>query len=297
MFALMLLGYFCYKSGRLDAGTNKKLSSIVVDIANPCLIFTGCLGESKIQGQELVTLFIIMIVIYIALLLIAPVVTRILNIKGGEAGAFKIMTIFSNIGFMGIPLAASLYGSTAVLYEALFLLPYNTLIYTYGILVLRRAAGTSKEGEKVDYSKIFNIGVVACLLTLIFYLGNIPVPGPIAQTIIMISHTSAPLSMMVIGASLAMMDIKELFTDKRMIAFSCIKLVALPLLFMPVIKYFIDSALICGVCMIVLATPVGSFTAMLAQQYDGDFVTTSRGVALTTVLSVLTMPLVAWIIM
>lgn len=297
MFALMGVGYFCYKTGRLDAEANRRLSTFVVDFANPCLIFTGCLVENKVQGQELITVAIVILAIYAALILLAPLVTRLLHLEGGKAGVYKIMTIFSNIGFMGIPLASSLYGGTSVLYVALFLLPYNTLIYTYGVQVLRKAAGNTSEEEKLDLSKVINVGVIACLSTLLFYLCDIPVPKPIAQTIVMISQTSAPLSMMVIGASLAMLNLRDLFLDRTLLLFSLIKLIAIPLCFMPVIKHFVADHLIQGVCMVVLATPVGSFCALLAQQYDGDIVTTSRGVALSTVLSVATIPLVAWLVM
>ena len=103
--------------------------------------------------------------------------------------------------------------------------------------------------------------------------------------------------MMVIGASLATIDLRKLFTDVRLIIFSVLKLVVIPVLGLLVIRQFVDSEVMLGVCLVMLATPVGSMTAMLAQQYEGDYEMASKGVALTTILSVLTMPLVSGIML
>ena len=103
--------------------------------------------------------------------------------------------------------------------------------------------------------------------------------------------------MMIIGASLASLNLKELFMDGKLLVFSFIKLVVIPVAGVLLIRQFVSSEVICGVCMVMLATPVGSMTAMLAQQYEGDYEMASKGVALTTVLSVVTMPLVAWVVM
>ena len=121
-------------------------------------------------------------------------------------------------------------------------------------------------------------------------------PTFIKSTVTYLSNLTAPLSMMVIGASLATINIKKLFMDVKLLIFSAIKLIVIPVAGVLIIRQFVDNDIICGVCMVMLATPVGSMTAMLAQQYDGDYEMASRGVALTTVLSVATMTLVAMLV-
>ncbi|MBS7304031.1 MAG: AEC family transporter, partial [Lachnospiraceae bacterium] len=93
--------------------------------------------------------------------------------------------------------------------------------------------------------------------------------------------------------SMATIDIKKLFTDIRLLLFSVLKLVIVPVAGLFLLKLFIRDQMLLGVCMVMLATPVASMTAMLSQQYDGDYELASRGVALTTILSVATMPLVS----
>ena len=141
-----------------------------------------------------------------------------------------------------------------------------------------------------------NVGVIACIITIIVYFLQIPVPAFIKSTTTHLSNLTAPLSMMVIGASMATMDMKKLFTDGKLLLFSALKLLVIPVLGVLLIRQFVDNEIICGVCMVMLATPVGSMTAMLAQQYDGDYEMASRGVALTTILSVATMPIVSMIV-
>ncbi len=302
LFLLMGVGFFCYKRAIITDEVSRKLSSIVVNIANPALVLTGCMGEEKIKGSELLMVVLIMLGVYASLLVLAFLLPRLLQVEEKSRGTYKAMTVFSNIGFMGFPVISALYGSGALLYAALFMIPYNILIYTYGINAMsgnQKEEAQNQRGEKPSFSlgRILNVGVVACILTIIIYMTGAPVPGVIKTTVTNLSNLTAPLSMMVIGASLATMNIKALFTDGKLLLFSVIKLIVIPVAGVLLIRQFVDNEIICGVCMVMLSTPVGSMTAMLAQQYEGDYEMASKGVALTTVLSVATMPLVSWIVM
>ncbi|MBO5056528.1 MAG: AEC family transporter [Eubacterium sp.] len=295
LFILMGIGFLCYKLGMITDEVSKKLSAIVVNIANPALVLTGCMGEGKIQGKELLLIAGLVIAVYAVLLLLAMLIPIVLKVDKKSRGTYQAMTIFSNIGFMGFPVVSALYGSSAILYAALFTIPYNILIYTFGVAAM-------STGEKTDWresfsvKRILNVGVIACIITIIVYLFQIPVPEFLELTVTHLSNLTAPLSMMVIGASLAAINIKKLFTDGRLLLFSALKLLVIPVAGVLLIRQLVDNDVICGVCMVMLATPVGSMTAMLAQQYDGDYEMASKGVALTTILSVATMPLVSMIV-
>lgn len=297
LFILMGIGYLCYKKGMITDEVSKKLSAIVVNIANPAMVLTGCMGEEKIEGRELLITGVLIVIVYSVLLLLAFIIPSLLRIDKKSRGAYQAMTVFSNIGFMGFPVVAALYGNGALLYAALFTIPYNILIYTYGVSAMSVNTGTGKKKSTLSPGKILNVGVIACIITIVVYFFQIPVPAFIKTTTTHLSNLTAPLSMMVIGASLATIDLKKLFMDGKLLLFAAIKLLIIPIAGMMVIRQFLANEVICGVCMVMLATPVGSMTAMLAQQYDGDYEMASRGVALTTILSVVTMPLVSMIVM
>lgn len=295
LFLLMGIGFLCCKLKMITDEVSKKLSAIVVNIANPAMVLTGCMGDNKIEGRELLLIAVLVIAVYIILVILALILPAMLKIDKKSRGTYQAMTVFSNIGFMGFPVVSALYGSSAILYAALFTIPYNVLIYTFGVSAM---STDENAGWKDSFSlkRVMNVGVIACIVTIIIYLLQIPIPEFIKSATTHLSNLTAPLSMMVIGASLASINIKKLFTDVKLLIFSAIKLLIIPVLGVLIIRQFVDNEMICGVCMVMLATPVGSMTAMLAQQYDGDYEMASKGVALTTILSVATMPVVSMIV-
>ena len=276
MFLLMSVGFAGSKIGMITEETSKRLSAIVVNIANPAMILVSGISDERMEGKELLSLTAVILAIYAVLLLLAYLLPVLLHVEKKSRGVYQAMTVFSNIGFMGYPMIAAIYGSGAVLYGALYGIPFNILIYTFGVSALRKKE-EGAEKKKISLKEVLNIGVVTSIISLILYLGQIRVP----------------LSMMVIGASMTSISLKELFTDGKLLLFSLIKLLLVPILGMLLIRQAVANEVICGVFMIMLATPVGSMTAMLAQEYDGDYETASRGVTLTTLLSVITMPVVS----
>jgi predicted permease len=203
------------------------------------------------------------------------------------------MTIFSNIGFMGFPVIDALYGSEALLYATMFLIPFNVLIYTYGISVMKMRTSGDARSTDFQLSKILNVGVISCAVALVIYLTKLPMPVVVENAVDSISGLTAPLSMMVIGDSLTKINLKKLFCNGRMLVFSAMKLLLIPIVGVSLIKLLGLNPLLTGVCMIMLATPVGSMNAMLAQEYGGDYELASQGVTITTLLAVVTMPLVS----
>lgn len=292
MFLLMSVGFVGSKIGMITEETSKRLSAIVVNIANPAMILVSGISDERMEGRELLSLTVVILAIYAVLLLLAYLLPVLLRVDPKSRGVYQAMTVFSNIGFMGYPIIAALYGSSAVLYGALYSIPFNILIYTFGVSALRKKEN-GEEKKKLSLKEVLNIGVITSIISLILYLWQIRVPGFFTDTLNYLGNLTAPLSMMVIGASMTSISLRELFTDVRLLLFSLIKLLLIPVLGMLLIRQVVTNEVICGVFMIMLATPAGSMTAMLAQEYDGDYETASRGVTLTTLLSVITMPVVS----
>lgn len=290
LFFLMVLGYYMRRTSKVSDETCKSLSWIVVNLANPAMILSGSINsENGIEGTDLLMTAKIAIAVFTGLILVSVILPMVLRVPKNSAGAYRVMTIFSNIGFMGFPVISALYGNEALLYASVFLIPFNLLIYTYGILALKTNDGAK---SKVAWKKVLNIGVFSCILSIILSFVPVPMPAFVKTIVSTLSNLTAPLSMMVIGASMAGIDLKKLFTDIKLLIFALLKLIAIPVAGLYLLKIFIQDEMILGICMVMIATPVASMTAMLAQQYDGDYELASRGVALTTILSVITMPLV-----
>lgn len=299
LFMLMLIGVILRKKKIFTDEGSRVVSAIVVNVANPCLILSASINkENVVEGRALFFVAGLALLVYVFLVIISFVVVRILRIEENSSGTYKVMTVFSNIGFMGFPLLSAVYGDEALLYASFFLIPYNVLIYTWGIRAMKTKASvdTNDANSGIQWSKIFNIGVVACIVTIIIYLSRIRVPDFIESTVSHLSNLTAPLSMLVIGDSIAKMDFKKLLTDMKLIMFAIIKQLMIPILGVFIAKSFGLEYIMVAVVLVMLSTPVGSMTAMLAQQYDGDYELASKGVALTTVMSVATIPIVSMIV-
>ncbi len=290
-FIIMLLGYYGARKGILDDGAGKSLSWLVVHIANPALILSGCAG-GQMAVKELLFTGILASLLFLLLIISAEIVIPVFFREREKRSCYKVMLVFSNMGFMGFPLISAVYGQSAIMYAALFLIPFNLLIYTYGIF--RIGKKEDLEGRKtVQWKPMLNSGVIACLLAIGIEVTGFPVPEMPMKLIEMLGGMTAPLSMLIIGASFRGLSIKELITDKKLLFFSFLKLIILPVAGMLFLKQFVENQVLLGVCFIVLAAPAGSMVVILSKQYGGDENTAVKGVAFTTLLSVLTMPLAA----
>ncbi len=290
-FLIMLIGYVLMRKDILDSGTCKRISWIVVNVSNPALIVSGSFDSGNIRVEDLLQMMLIALGMYLVLMVLAGILVRVLRIEPEKEASYRMLTIFANVGFMGIPLISAMYGSKALLYGSMFLIPYNVLIYTYGAHLVsgkrRKTSGMSGKGKE-----ICNIGVISCVMAVLIYVFQLPLPEYLTNTIQMLSNLTAPLSMMVIGASLAGLSAKSILEDKKLLLFSMLRLLIIPMLGICLIRLLLRADTMLGICLIMLAAPAGSMNVMLAQQYDGDVQTASKGVALTTVLSVVTIPAV-----
>lgn len=295
LFLVMLVGLLAYKKDYINDNASKKLSSIVVNIANPALILSSILGmDNTVTGQDLLITMILAVAVFASLLVLAIFVPRVFGVDRSAYGAYRVMTVFSNIGFMGFPIISAVYGNSALLYGTLFLIPYNVLIYTYGVYTMKNGRGGKKEPFRPGL--ILNTGVIACVIAIVLFAFDVKLPAFASSVISMLSNLTAPLSMMVIGASMAVIDMKKLAGDYKLLLFAAFKLLFVPIVGTLIVRQFVANEIICGVTMVMLATPVGSMTAMLAQEYDGDYELASKGVMLTTLLSVVTLPIVSAIV-
>lgn len=293
LFIYMMIGYIACKKGKLDEAASSKLSWMVLNIANPMLVISAAVnGEGEIKGLDLIFTAAIAVWMFVILGLMAQVLPKLLRVEKKDIPLYKLMIIFNNMAFMGFPLISATYGNSALLYAAIFLLPFNILIYTYGVQVVKE----DKAEKKFAWDKILNVGVISCIVAAVLYIGHIPVPQFVKTCSQGLGNLTGPLSMIVTGISLTKIKIKDLFTDVKLLVFSMIKLIIIPIAGTLLLKQVIDNTILCGTFMIIISTPVASMTLMLAESEKEDCEALVEGISLTTILSVITIPLVSAIV-
>lgn len=291
LFVYMMIGYVACKKEYFDQEFGKKLSWLVVNVANSMLAISAVVNnEEQIAKKDFYVTVLLAICFYAFFLILAQILPRLIGVQKSDIGVYKMMTTFNNIGFMGFPVIAAAYGNGALIYAVPFSIMFNILCYTWGIQTL--CGG----GEKGNWKRIINIGTISGIISIVLFFMQIPVPKMICSLSAGLSNLTGPLSMLVIGISIAAMELKDLFTDVKLLKFALIKLLAVPVAAMLLVCQVIDNRLICEVFLVMMATPAASMCAMLSQQYGGDYELAAKGVALTTILSVVTMPIVSEIV-
>ena len=242
---------------------------------------------------------ILAVVLFAALILISPLFVRILGVKKDERNIYAVMLIFSNLGFMGIPIIEELYGRGAIFYVALYTLVYNILFYTYGIYLFEKERAM-QTGEKAKitfhWKKMINPGMVACLVALLIFAFQLKAPAPAVSFVEYLGNAAIPLSMIITGVSLAKMPLIEVFKDIKMYQFTFLKMLVIPVIAAFVIRLFHLDPVISGIMVLMFGMPNGSMAVMMAIDYGLDSSICSRGIVLTTLLSIITLPIVAYLI-
>lgn len=291
---VMCLGYILYKINFLDDEFDKKLTKVVLQITMPCVILASVLKEAS--NRNLVQagiIFLIAIGMYFVILPIAGLLlAKILGFNVSQQGLMAFMMVYANIGFMGIPLVSALYGEKAVFFTAIFNLVFNLSLFSLGVVLVN--FGTDNE-VKPNFKMLVKPGIILPLIALVIYCMGLRIPDMIIDTASTIGGITTPAAMLLIGAALAKIDLKSLFSGVRIYIFSIIKQVAVPLLAWLLLKRFISDKDILAITIVMLAMPIANSAVLFATEYKGDEELAAKTVFITTIMSIVTIPLISLI--
>ena len=293
--ALMLVGYIGARRKLLDNAFARALSQLVMNLFLTCTVINSVISERpELTGGQLVHVMLIltlsMTVVYVG----AFVFTRLFRVKGDNAPVFELLACVVNSMFIGLPLIQSLYGATAVLYCALSCIPFNVLLYSYGVWRLK--SGKSVGGGGIRVRDVLSIPLIATLIALVIFLFDIRLPMILTDLISSTSAATMPLSMIVIGATLGGIPLTEAFREKWVYLLCALRLVILPALTWLVLSPLTQDALLLKTCVLLAACPSGVVVTVLSLQYDYDASYSSKGILVGTMLSMITLPIWAIIL-
>lgn len=294
---LILTGALLFKKGFISDETGKHLSNLIIYVTNPAsLILSAFSTTEKAPLSKLGLGLVCFVIAYAVLMIMAVIIPRLLRVPKNDRYSYKMLTVFANVGFLGIPLASALLGSDSLIYVSECNLIFNLLIYTFGIRVLERTKESPEKSHNFKFSKLINIGTVSSVLTVILYLCDIKIPATVASTLDYAGRSTVFLSMTVLGITVAQIVPKELFTNIRLYFFSAFRLVVIPIGLALIFKQFVNDELILATVILEMSVPCANMPLMLSKQMDVDGSTISKGIILTTLLALLTIPLVSLVL-
>lgn len=292
VFLALVTGYTLQKKGVFNPDSNKKLSELIVTITMPCLIVCSAAEENTVARSEMLLLLGAGVIIYAGLIAFAFLCARLFRVPKAHAGTFEALIIFGNAAFMGYPLVEALYGRSAILLATIVNMPFNILAFTLGIALLS-GDSAQKLSVRARLRSALNPGLIAGLLALVVVLCAVPLPQVIVEPLGFIGNLTPALSMITLGSILAEFPLAAAFRDKSVWLVSALRLIVIPLVVFWAAGPFFTDRVILGVLLITNAVPCATTTAMLSARYGGEEAYAAGGVLVSTVLSIVTIPVIA----
>ena len=292
LFLILAVGYVAGKTKTLTIESNKTLSILVNCIANPCnILYSSLCVEHALDNAQVLQLLGIAFLIYMCLIAVSFVIVRLIRVPKPLQGQYNFMLVFSNLGYMGIPVIRSIYGEEAVMIVAIFVMVFYLFVYTYGIYLI-----CGKGGSGFDWKKLLCPMTISAMAGIICYLCNVRVGGVAADAIHTISQITTPCAMLIIGCALSNVPFKTVFTNWRLYIVSALKLLVIPCIVFLCLRSFVTDTMLLGVVVVLMAMPIATNFTMLSAQYDRDQTLAAASIFMTTLLSVITIPILVGIL-
>jgi len=285
MFIILLIGFGCSMKGLITKEGNKQLSAVALHIVNPLLIFMSY--QSDYSSKLLRGLLWSFLLSGLSFALIIGLSTLLIKKKRPEHDLERFSAVYSNCGFIGIPLIRGIYGDEGVLYLTAYITLFNILIWTHGLMTMK-----GSKDMKSFLNSLKAPSVVAVFIGLIFYLLQIRLPDFLRKSLQYVSDMNTPLAMLIAGSAAAQTNVVKALKNSGLYIVAALKLVALPLAAMALLHFIPAPHMVQMVVLIASACPVATTGTMFAIQYDKNPERCSEFFAVTTLLSGLTLPVV-----
>lgn len=288
LFTMVILGYTACRLGYMGDKFDKKLSSIVVDITCPLLVLSSVMGDEMPDRSLILPLVGVGFLTYIILLVFGFWVPRFISKNHDDQGMIGFSLMFANVGFIGYPIAASIFGPKAVFYAALLNVPNTFFIFTAGVMLVKGEYSIRQFNPKVLLSPALIGAFIAALLVAF----GVHTPEMIARPITMVGNITVPAALMIIGSSMARLPLREIIGSGKVYATSFLRLVIVPLSVYFLFRLCGVNTLINNINTVVIAMPVASFGTMFCMKYGRNPSLMTEATFITTLFSIITIPLI-----
>ena len=287
---LVAIGIFLFKKGVVDNVTSKKLSAIVVDVCNPALIMGSILsGNMTATHKDLLTAALLGVFFYGFMVALGFIIPLILRAKRDDRKFYNLMTVYTNTGFLGIPVAKAILPANAILYVIVINIFYSLLFYTHGMFILGRGKETGEGGavqkKRNPLLNLISPGTIMSVLSLVVFWFNIKLPPILANTIEYVGNATIFLSMTLLGVFIARSKIASSLKNVRIWIYILIRMIIIPVaivFLMRALKF--DPTATLAMCLMA-SVPVGNLPMIQAEKIGENTDILSSGIAVTTIVS------------
>lgn len=292
LFVIVIAGFISRRVGLIDEIFSKKLSTFVINLTCPSLIIASTMGDVMPERDRIPQLLIVSTLTYVVLISLAYILPWCMRVKRDLWGMYRFMLTYSNVGFIGYPVVASIFGPETVFYASILNVANTITVFIWGVMFI--SGETMKEGFK--WKLFYSPAMIATYVSIILVCTGVHTPKAIAQPLTLLGNMTVPASLIVIGSSMAAIPSRKMVGTPHIFLMCFLKLLVLPL-----VVYYLFVAIginphIAAINMILIAMPVASFGTMFCVKMGKDETTMSQGTFWTTLLATASIPLLTQLI-
>ena len=290
LFALVVVGYVAGKLGYLGGDFDRQLSRLVINITCPALILSSAMTGELPDRQFILPLLLISTLTYIVLTAVAFFLPRYLTKHREDEGAIGFALMFGNVGFMGYPVVASIFGHEAVFYAAVLNVVNTFAVFTVGTVLI--TGKNEVEGNRFEKKVLYSTPMLAAYLTMLIVALRIDnIPQYISQPLTMLGNITVPAALLIIGSSMSQLSLRSLMGNSTVYMTTALRLAVLPLAVHYLMTALGFSPFVVNINTVVIAMPVATYGTILCLKYEKDTTMITEVTFITTLLSMLTIPL------
>lgn len=300
LFIVVLAGYVCGRTRLMTQQVSKGLSGLIVNLTCPCLVLASTMGDRMPDRSLILPLLLVGAATYAILLPLSAWLPRLWGCKDPERGLHSFMLTFANVGFIGYPVVASVFGPEAVFYASVLNVANTVSVFIWGAQFI---AGKGEGGTL--RSRLYSPAMIGTYLSILIVALAWHAPRILAQPLSMVGNITVPASLLIIGYSISQIPARHMAGPPRVWITSVCRLLLMPLVVCYCFKAIvwllpqsgcIFTPYIIQINTLIIAMPVASFGTIFCLKYGVDETVMAQGTFLTTLLSLLTIPIVAGLI-
>ena len=304
LFAIVVVGYIAGKLGYMGGTFDKKLSKVVIDITCPALILSSAMTGELPDRRYILPLLGISVLTYVLLTVVALLLPRLLTKKKDDEGVIGFAMMFGNVGFMGYPIVASIFGHEAVFYAAVLNVVNTFTVFTVGtMLVVGKNQESTVEEKEMSQKKmlrkvLYSTPMLSAYLTMLIVALEIKdIPEFISQPLTMIGNITVPAALLIIGSSMSQLPLRALLGNGTIYTTTLMRLAILPIGIHYLMTLLGFSSFVVGINTVVIAMPVATYGTILCLRHGKDTTLITEVTFITTLLAMISIPLlVTWLL-
>ena len=288
LFLIMLVGVYGSKKGIITSEINEGLIKLLLNITLPFMVISSFSFSFNMSiMSNIVKGFYYSIITYIVLIIASYAL--LLPIKGDKKTIIHFSNVFTNTGYIGFPILNAIYGPEGVIYGSIFNLFFVLFVWTYGLILFKGYIGKN-ELKKEIVSTILNPSIIAVIIGLVIMIHDIKIPLIIYNSINSVGNISGPLSMIILGVIFSRSRFGSNFKDWRLYYGLIVKMIVLPMI-LYLISHLADRTIILNSVIIIASMPAAIMTSIFAETYNKEKDFAMIIVLMSTLLSVITIPI------